>query len=246
MVKVKIIRTSTLMEDEPPETPAQKKHRQLRNKHKTSRQRKQYPSDDPGHLSRNQKLDGLFPGRETLRKLSYGVFEKKSKVPLCADGHNPNHDKSGKFSDASGDGSWSSGMSDYAARRAKTRKCARGQSARKKTQQRFTRVPCGRAGRVKQKDGKPPTYYRCYDGKKVIPEETLKIPQMDGQVDLDMLISMLGKKQRRIEKLTNHIQSLRKTKCPNQMSVTQLVKALNAVSLAKKGKALEPTTTTPK
>lgn len=246
MVKIKVIKTQKLMEVEPVETESEKKHRRIKNRHKTSRQRKDYPSDNPAHLSKSQRQDAIFPGYETLRKLSKGIAEKKSKVPLCADGMNPNHSKDGKFSDGSDSGSWSSGLNDPSAiRRSKSRKCQRGQSARQGNQQRWTKVPCGRDGRV-SKDGKPPTYYRCYDGKKVIPEESIKIPQnSDRQVAFDDLILRLGKKQRAIEKLTDEIRRIKKTKCQKQMSVSDLVKALNYVSLAKKGKAFDEKTTTP-
>lgn len=243
MVKIKVRKQPNLLEVDTQETPAQKKHRKIRNKHKTSRQRKHYPSDNPGHLSKNERKEAIFPGYETLRQLSKGIAEKKSKTPLCADGHNPYHSKDGRFSQGDDDGSWSSGMSDYAARRQKTEKCARGQSARKGKQQRFTKIPCGRLGRVKQKDGSPPTYYRCYDGKRVIPEENLKLPHKTGEIDLDELVIQLGRKQRQLEKLTKEIEQLKKSKCSRQMSVSQLTTALRGLALAEKGKTLTPETT---
>ena len=55
MIRIKVV--SALDENE---SVGEKKVRIARNQHQTGR--KQYPSDDPTHMSRNQKLEAVFPG----------------------------------------------------------------------------------------------------------------------------------------------------------------------------------------
>ena len=222
------------------ETPAEKKARLLRNKTKTDRQRKEYPSDKVDNMSRNKHLDGLFHGRETLRKLAKGIAEKKEQcIP-----HNANHSKDGTFSDGTDSGgSWSTGVSGksaaYAASKEARTGCDRGQMRRSGKVRRYTKVPCGRKGR---EEG---TYIRCRDGKKVMPEASMKLPtpntDIDNmkQVDVDRLISQLRKKQDRLETLSIQLKKVRKDKCSKVMSVADLAVAIDAVQRATKGK-LQP------
>lgn len=249
MYKLRIIRTSPLMEVEPIESEPEKKARIERNRHKTPRQKKDYPSDDPRHLSRNEKLDLLFAGHGELRKLAKGIYEEKpvskktGRREQCLPG-NPNFDSKGRFSTGKDSGgSWSTGQtSSYAAAKEKKTSCDRGQQRRSGKVRKFTKVPCGRASRKKGKR----TWTRCRDGKEVFREESLKLPETEienmKQVDIDNLISLLRKKQDSIDKLRNQVELVKKTKCKNGnvMTVSDLARAINAVERAQKGKLNTP------
>lgn len=261
-IKVRIVKKAPLMEAEPIETEAQRKSRIRRNRSKTPRQKKDYPSDDPRHMSRNEKLDILFPGHSELRRLSKGIAENKKPISkktgkreMCL-GHNPNHRGSdGRFSDGSDSGgSWSSGQtSSYAASKEAKTGCDRGQTRRSGKVRKWTKVKCGRPSREegkRNKDGRK-TWVRCKDGQRVVwedivNEDSLKLPTTDvdklTQVDLDALISQLRAKKDRILKLTKSLELLQKAKCKGKrgMSVGDLATAINAVELAQKGKLNAP------
>ena len=109
-------------------------------------------------------------------------------------------------------------------------------------------MPCGRKGR-KRINGKPPTYIRCHDGKKVVPgkkkvdESSVKVPvDHDQEVNVDALIRSLRRKQDRITALERALRQVRNSGCKKQMSVAQLAVAVDAVQRATKGKLNDPTT----
>lgn len=247
MIRIKVI--SALDEAE---TVGEKRVRIARNRHQTGR--KQYPSDDPSHMSRNDRLDAIFPGYEDQRKLAKGIAEEKKKPiskktgrrEACVAG-NQDHSKNGRFSSGADDGSWSIASSDRYRSKEKRTGCARGQTKRSGKKQTWTKVPCGRKGR-KRINGKPPTYIRCHDGKKVVPgkkkvdESSVKVPvDQHQEVDVDALIRSLRRKQDRVTALEKALRQARNSGCKSKMSVEQLAVAVDAVQRATKGKLREPT-----
>ena len=254
VLKIKIVRKAPLLETEPVETEAQRQSRLIRNRSKTPRQRKDYPSDDPRHMSHNERLDALFPGHSDLRKLAKGIVSEKKK-PIskktgrreqCLPG-NSAHDSLGRFSSGEdAGGSWSTGQtSAYAASKEQRTSCDRGQTRRSGKVRTWTRVVCGQASRDERKRDKEGrlVWVRCKDGQTVVREDSLKIPTGDAdkltQVDLDKLISQLRKKQDHIAKLTKKVEMVKNAKC-QAMSVKDLAIAINAVERGKKGKLGEP------
>jgi hypothetical protein len=248
MIRVKVI--SALDENE---TLPQKKARMRRNQHRTGR--KQYPSDDPSHMSRNDRLDAIFPGYEDQRKLAKGIAEEKKKPvskktgrrEACVAGNQDHRGSDGRFTDGTdAGGSWSIGADERYASKERRTGCARGQAKRSGKKQTWTKVPCGRRGR-KSIGGKKPTYIRCHDGKKVVPgkkqvdESSVKVPVNALQdVDVDRLILSLRRKQDKITALEKALRQLRKNGCKKQMSVEQLAVAVDAVQRATKGKLNDP------
>jgi hypothetical protein len=248
MIKIKVV--SALSEGE---TVGEKKVRLARNQHQTGR--KQYPSDDPSHMSRTDRLQAVFPGYEDQRKLAKGIAEKKKPISPktgeregCLPGNKSHRGSDGRFTDGTDSGgSWSIAADEKYRSKERRTGCDRGQMRRSGKSKKWTKVPCGRRGR-KSIGGKKPTYIRCHDGKKVVPgkkrqvdESSVKVPiDQHQEVNVDALIRSLRAKQDRITALERALRQVRKNGCKRQMSVEQLAVAVDAVQRATKGKLREP------
>jgi len=236
MIKIKILKE---------ETEASKRHRKHSNKFRSDWD-KQYPSNQPGYETPSKRLKRIF-GDEYVAMLSLGrgILEEdflldvlddlEEKKEACVAG-NQNHNKStGKFSSGSDEGSWSIAADEKYKGKERRTGCDRGQMGRKGKVRTFQKIPCGRRGR-RSIGGKPPTYYRCSDGKRVVPEGAVQVPEKDGKVDLYAVAKKLRAKQDKIERLAGIITKLSKRKDCKDLTAKQLVVWVDAFARAEKAK----------